>query len=346
VRKLRDLVDDGSDVKAEEEAEATGAAVAATAVAKLPTKKAQAQLVAAEAEAEAEAAAAAAAAAEPKEQIQEQPTDLADEGQPSRNELAEQVEPREGQPVLYFDSEMNKEFGTYFPAPMTIDGVAWPTAEHFFQAQKFTGSPEYQEKIRTTKNPSTAKTLGKTTDIPTRPDWEKVRDTIMIRVQRIKFQNKALADKLLATGNALLRYKAPQDNYWGIGRSGNGQNKLGRALMKIRAELQAAAAPAAAAVPAAAVMPSEVPVVPANTAVPNAGIGVGQGPVVIEKVGAEPPAPLFPEPVTQPMGGPVLEVFETEEFVPDATAATQQQQQPLAMEGGWESGEDVKVIKL
>jgi ribA/ribD-fused uncharacterized protein len=98
---------------------------------------------------------------------------------------------------------MNKEFGTYYSAPMTIDGVAWPTVEHFYQAQKFPTNPEYQEKIRTTKNPSTAKTMGKTKEIPERPDWVKMQDTVMIRAQRIKFQNKALADKLLATGNAL-----------------------------------------------------------------------------------------------------------------------------------------------
>jgi ribA/ribD-fused uncharacterized protein len=353
VRKLRDLADDGTDINAEDLAAAVQevqASVKEATVAKMPSKKAAAAVAAAEA-AEEESAT---TDAPPKEQVQEQPTDVADEDQPSRNELAEQVEPREGQPVLYFDSEMNKEFGTYFPAPMTIDGVAWPTAEHFFQAQKFTGNPEYQEKIRTTKNPSTAKTLGKTTDIPQRPDWEKVRDTVMIRVQRIKFQNKALADKLLATGNALLRYKAPQDNYWGIGRSGNGQNKLGRVLMKIRAELQKAA-PAAPAAPAPAAVAFAAPP-PEIESPPNAGIGVGQGgPVIIEKVGAEPIAPLFPEPTPQLLGGPVLEITETEEVIPttdlDVSLPMQETakyppQQPLAMEGGWANNEDVKVIKL
>ena len=354
VRKLRDLADDGTDVNAEDLA----AAVQDVQVAKMPSKRALVAMAEGEAVKDQVAE-----EVQGQEQEQEQPTDLVDEGQPSRNELAEQVEARDGQPILYFDSEMNKEFSTYYPAPMTIDGVAWPTAEHFFQAQKFTGSPEYQEKIRTTKNPSAAKTLGKTTDIPQRPDWsnDKVRDTVMIRVQRIKFQNKALADKLLATGNALLRYKAPQDNYWGVGRSGKGQNKLGRILMKIRAELQKAASPASASASAAAAAAMPIPAA-APESHPNAGIGVGQGgPIIIEKVGAEPPAeeappaPLFPEPTPQTMGGPVIEIEEIPDTEFDTSGLLQQQQQdtmkyqpqqPLAMDGGWTNGEDVKVIKF
>ena len=45
---------------------------------------------------------------------------------------------------------------------------------------------------------------------------------------------------LLATGEEELAEAAPTDYYWGIGRDGNGQNKLGLLLMRLRAELRGA----------------------------------------------------------------------------------------------------------
>jgi hypothetical protein len=39
-----------------------------------------------------------------------------------------------------------------------------------------------------------------------------------------------------------MRDMSPQDNFWGVGRSGKGQNKLGKILMRVREELAAAAA--------------------------------------------------------------------------------------------------------
>jgi ribA/ribD-fused uncharacterized protein len=42
---------------------------------------------------------------------------------------------------------------------------------------------------------------------------------------------------LLATGAEDLAEAAPTDYYWGIGRDGSGQNRLGLLLMRLRAEL-------------------------------------------------------------------------------------------------------------
>ena len=47
-------------------------------------------------------------------------------------------------------------------------------------------------------------------------------------------QHPDLADKLLATGDALLIEDSKTDAYWGIGKKGNGQNWLGKCLMDIR----------------------------------------------------------------------------------------------------------------
>jgi predicted NAD-dependent protein-ADP-ribosyltransferase YbiA (DUF1768 family) len=58
---------------------------------------------------------------------------------------------------------------------------------------------------------------------------------IMRNVLLTKFgQNPALADKLLATGDAILIEDSKTDAYWGVGKKGNGQNWLGKCLMDIR----------------------------------------------------------------------------------------------------------------
>lgn len=44
---------------------------------------------------------------------------------------------------------------------------------------------------------------------------------------------------LLETGDEEIIENAPNDYYWGCGANGSGQNKLGKILMEIRAELRA-----------------------------------------------------------------------------------------------------------
>ena len=47
-------------------------------------------------------------------------------------------------PILFYRvSEPYGEFSNFSPYPLEINGRRWPTAEHFFQAQKFTGT-EYE----------------------------------------------------------------------------------------------------------------------------------------------------------------------------------------------------------
>ena len=61
----------------------------------------------------------------------------------------------------------------------------------------------------------------------------------MERAVRRKFDLHAeLRELLLATGDEALEEAAPTDFYWGVGRDGTGQNKLGRLLMRIRSELR------------------------------------------------------------------------------------------------------------
>lgn len=73
-----------------------------------------------------------------------------------------------------------------------------------------------------------------------RPDWEEVRISVMEDVQMEKFrQYPELAKKLVATGDAELIYgNTCGDTYWGV-FEGEGENNLGKVLMKVRDRLVA-----------------------------------------------------------------------------------------------------------
>jgi N-glycosidase YbiA len=60
----------------------------------------------------------------------------------------------------------------------------------------------------------------------------------MLRCLEWKFtQNEDLKQILLDTKPALLIENSPKDSYWGCGKDGKGQNKLGISLMKVRDEI-------------------------------------------------------------------------------------------------------------
>src|SRR5260370_24887156 len=52
-----------------------------------------------------------------------------------------------------------------------LGGRYWPTAEHYFQAQKFAGT-EYAEHVARARTPKEAAERGRTRAVPLRPDWE------------------------------------------------------------------------------------------------------------------------------------------------------------------------------
>jgi N-glycosidase YbiA len=115
--------------------------------------------------------------------------------------------------------------------------VIWPTSEHYFQGQKFAGT-EHEEAIRTTPSPMIAARMGRDRKRPLRPDWESVKEEVMLAAVRAKFsQHPPLAALLRSTDNALLVEHTKNDYYWGDGGGGSGQNRLGALLMQVRDEL-------------------------------------------------------------------------------------------------------------
>jgi N-glycosidase YbiA len=125
-------------------------------------------------------------------------------------------------------------FSNFSPHGVQLDDLWWPTVEHFFQAQKFQGTP-HAEQIRSAKTPKDAANLGRDRAKPLRSDWETVKDSIMLRAVLCKFQtHPAIREVLLGTGTEEIVENAPGDYYWGCGKDGSGRNMLGITLMQVR----------------------------------------------------------------------------------------------------------------
>ena len=150
--------------------------------------------------------------------------------------LEEQQGGKQSEGPIEFSSKSPSysEFSNFHKAKFMLDGKEWPTVEHYFQAQKFSSSPEYQEKIRGASEPSRAKTFGSSKEFPIRNDWDTYRDEVMRKALKAKFeQNPNLKQLLASTVNRPLM-EDTTDAYWGQGRNKKGKNRLGVMLMELR----------------------------------------------------------------------------------------------------------------
>ncbi len=118
-----------------------------------------------------------------------------------------------------------------------LNGHKWRTMEHYFQAMKFEGTPQF-DRILDSGSPKQAKDLGQSRATPIRADWDEVKESIMLTGLRAKFLNSDLKVLLVGTGKKKLIENSPYDKYWGIGPNGKGKNRLGVLLMQLREELK------------------------------------------------------------------------------------------------------------
>lgn len=142
--------------------------------------------------------------------------------------------------TIYFYTTREEPYGCFSNFSrygIEIDGSWWPTVEHYFQAQKFAGTP-YVERIQQAATPKQAAAMGRDRSLPLRADWEQVKDEVMYRAVLRKFEtHHHLRDLLLGTGEEEIVENSPHDYYWGCGKDGSGQNMLGQILMRVRSML-------------------------------------------------------------------------------------------------------------
>jgi ribA/ribD-fused uncharacterized protein len=116
--------------------------------------------------------------------------------------------------------------------------VPYPSNEHYFQAAKATNDKD-REFVMSAPDAKTAKARGGKNGIKCRPDWNEIRISVMEDFVRIKFQDAELRQQLLDTGDEeLVEGNWWGDIFWGVCK-GEGENHLGKILMKIRAEIRA-----------------------------------------------------------------------------------------------------------
>ena len=129
----------------------------------------------------------------------------------------------------------------FWNSPFVYDGITYPTNEHFFQAMK-TLDPKERAWIASAETAGIAKRRGRTCAL--RPDWEQVKEEVMLTGLRLKFAHPSLRTQLIMTGNQEL----VEGNWWHDNTWGNcscerchaihGQNKLGKLLMQVRTEIE------------------------------------------------------------------------------------------------------------
>lgn len=165
-------------------------------------------------------------------------------------------EPQE-QPVFFFMGNPalseTKMFSNMYESPIQIDGITFPTVEHYFQwsKAKMFGDADMETKILKTQSPKSAKAYGKKVKSFDATAWNEKRDSIMMTAVKAKLmQHPDILKALRETGTRPLAEADPRSKYWGIGTSAEtskakdpakwpGKNKMGTILTELREELKA-----------------------------------------------------------------------------------------------------------
>ena len=141
--------------------------------------------------------------------------------------------------IFFYSSRAEHGYMSNFARyPVIMDGLKYKTSEHYYQSQKYKGTP-WEKPVRDAAEPMKAAELGRDRSGPLRRDWESVKDNVMREVVEAKFrQHPELAKQLLDTGDAKLVERTTDDLYWGCGTAGTGKNMLGIILMEVREKLR------------------------------------------------------------------------------------------------------------
>lgn len=142
----------------------------------------------------------------------------------------------------------------WWPAPFTVDGVEYATAEHWMMAGKarLFEDAAAERAVLSAAHPAEAKKAGRLVRGFDEAIWERERFRIVVEGSVHKFgAHPGLGEFLLGTGDRVLVEASPVDRVWGIGLAADdeaaadperwrGPNLLGFALMEARERLRGA----------------------------------------------------------------------------------------------------------
>ena len=125
----------------------------------------------------------------------------------------------------------------FYICPVEMDERVYASVEHAYQAAKCARLDVRERFTVPGLTAGQAKRLGR--NVMLRPDWAIVKDTVMrcLLIQKFKWPDMRM--QLLATGDEdLVEGNTWNDRYWGV-CGGDGQNRLGKLLMWVRAVCKA-----------------------------------------------------------------------------------------------------------
>jgi ribA/ribD-fused uncharacterized protein len=177
----------------------------------------------------------------------------------SRDELIAAIDGGEKIKWIHFWGHQPQQDGSlgpgclsqWWPAPFTVEGIEYATAEHWMMVEKakLFHDDSAIDAILAAPSPAAAKALGQKVTGFDEAAWTASRFDIVARGNVEKFASSdALRSYLIGTGNRVLVEASPVDRIWGIGLDTNhknakvptewrGLNLLGFALMQARSIL-------------------------------------------------------------------------------------------------------------
>ena len=122
----------------------------------------------------------------------------------------------------------------FFETKVKYGDVTFNNSEAAFQAQKCSNRQQIKNFVGITA--SAAKKLGRKVEL--REGWDNIKEQVMYEIVKTKFeQNTKLGYALLKTADVvLIEGNTWGDRFWGQ-VDGDGENKLGKILMRVRDEL-------------------------------------------------------------------------------------------------------------
>ena len=152
--------------------------------------------------------------------------------------------------IKLFDKEMNEivldndtykikvyPLENFAPYGLTLNKMFFPTSEHAFQYLKFVSTDDaIAEKIMEAKTPEEARRIAHEYKKRRASNWKKIKYDVMEEVIEMKVnQNDEVREALLNTRDLLIaEFCVDEDTDWGIDKNNKGENHLGKALMKVR----------------------------------------------------------------------------------------------------------------
>jgi len=138
-----------------------------------------------------------------------------------------------------FDGDFRWLSNFYPIEPFVYDGVAYSTTENYYQAMKTLDKAERQHIASLPPNKAKRYASSYNKKFICRDDWDMIKLEVMEYALRRKFSQPKFQKYLLATRDIYIEEtNAWGDIFWGCSLAGEGANKLGLLIQKLRTELQ------------------------------------------------------------------------------------------------------------